>query len=55
VNTTITNLNLSRNNLEEHGTQKIVDALYMNTTITKLNLSDNLLGEDGALVIAEAL
>jgi len=56
VNSTVTSLNLSSNNLlGEGGGQAIAAALRLNSTVTSLDLWDNWLGEGGGQAIAAAL
>ena len=53
--TTLTTLNISRNNIGCAGAQAIAGALKVNTTLTTLDISDNNIGVEGAKAIAEAL
>ena len=55
TNTTLTNLNLSGNNLCPAGAESIAAALKTNTTLTNLGLDDNNLGPAGAASLATAL
>ena len=45
MNTTLTNLNLGYNQLQEGGAQAIADVLRVNTTLTELDLRGISLGE----------
>ena len=55
TNTTLTNLDLSHNNLGPAGAQSFATALKANTTLTNLFLSDNNIGPAGAESLATAL
>ncbi|CAF1540590.1 unnamed protein product [Adineta steineri] len=54
-NTTLTELNLSTNQLGDKGAQAAAKALQKNTTLTKLYLNQNQIGDEGAQVLGEAL
>ena len=54
-NTTVTDLNLSRNELGSECADKICDMLYHNNTLTVLNLSGNELGSECADKICDML
>eukprot|EP00300_Choanocystis_sp_HF-7_P021121 c20738_g3_i4.p1 GENE.c20738_g3_i4~~c20738_g3_i4.p1 ORF type:complete len:251 (+),score=62.65 c20738_g3_i4:317-1069(+) len=49
VNSTITKINLSNNDIGETGTRALFAALCANTTLTSLNVSNNTLGHSGAI------
>ena len=55
INTTLRELNLSKNFISDEGGKALAEALKINTTLTKLNLSKNSIGNQGASAIAEAL
>ena len=55
VNTELTHLNLSGNEIGESGAQLLSEALSVNTKLTHLNLSGNEIGESGAQLLSEAL
>ena len=55
VNTKLTHLNLSGNEIDKSGAQLLSDALLKNTTLTHLNLDDNLVGADGVTSLSIAL
>jgi NLR family CARD domain-containing protein 3 len=46
VNTTVTSLDLDRNNLGKDAGQALAEALRVNTTVTSLDLDRNNLGKD---------
>ncbi|CAG8600267.1 20727_t:CDS:2 [Cetraspora pellucida] len=54
-NTTLTNLNLSYNELCELGGKVLAKALCKNNTLTNLDLSSNNHGESGGIALAKAL
>ncbi|KJE92764.1 TKL/IRAK protein kinase [Capsaspora owczarzaki ATCC 30864] len=55
LNTTLTTLVLSENQIGDAGAQSIAEALKVNTTLTELRLEFNQIGDAGAQAIAEAL
>jgi hypothetical protein len=55
VNSTITSINLSYNNVDVDGAKALADALKVNSTITSIDLSDNNVGDDGAKALADAI
>jgi hypothetical protein len=55
VNSTITSINLSNNNVGVDGAKALAAALKVNSTITSINLSNNNVGVDGAKALADAL
>ena len=55
VNTSLTSLRLSENEIDHYGAGLISDALTVNTTLTNLNLSGNKIGPSGAGSLAKAL
>ena len=55
VNTKLTHLNLSGNEIGESGAQLLSNALFYNTTLTHLNLDDNLVGPLGVAYLSLAL
>ena len=54
-NTTVTELNLSGNNIGDAGASGLADLLKSNKILTKLKLSQNAIGEAGALQLAAGL
>ena len=54
-NTTLTELNLDRNNISDEGAIVIGEGLKINTTLIKLRLSMNKISDEGAIVIGEGL
>ena len=55
VNTKLTHLNLSGNEIDESGALLLSEALFKNTTLTHLNLEENLVGADGVTSLSIAL
>ena len=55
VNTELTHLNLSGNEIGESGAQLLSEALSVNTKLTHLNLSGNQIGKSGAQLLSKAL
>ena len=55
VNTELTHLNLSGNEIGEYGAQLLSKALSVNTKLTHLNLSGNQIGKSGAQLLSNAL
>ena len=55
VNTKLTHLNLSGNEIGESGAQLLSNALSVNTKLTHLNLSGNQIGKSGAQRLSNAL
>ena len=55
VNTKLTHLNLSGNEIGESGAQLLSNALSVNTKLTHLNLSGNQIGKSGAQLLSNAL
>ena len=55
VNTELTHLNLSGNEIGESGAQLLSEALSVNTKLTHLNLSGNQIGKSGAQLLSNAL
>ena len=55
VNTKLTSLRLSENEIDVYGAGLICDALTVNTTLTGLDLSDNKVGPSGADNLSKAL
>src|SRR3989338_5586487 len=55
VNSTLTNLDLSNNQLGDEGAGRFAEALSTNSTLTILNLCSNYQGAAGAELLAEAL
>ena len=55
ANTTLTNLNLSLNNIGSAGAESLATALKTNTNLTKLNLRSNNLGPAGGESLATGL
>ena len=55
VNTELTHLNLSGNEIGESGAELLSNALSVNTKLTHLNLSGNQIGESGAELLSNAL
>jgi len=49
ANTTLTSINLKRNQIGAEGTQALAETLKTNTTLTSINLDDNQIGESEAL------
>ncbi|KJE98088.1 hypothetical protein CAOG_008114 [Capsaspora owczarzaki ATCC 30864] len=54
-NTTLTQLNLGRNQIGDTGAQAIAEALKVNKAVTVLGLNENRVGDAGAQAVAEAL
>ena len=54
-NTTVINLNLCDNDIDDAGAAGLADALKFNTTLSVLNLSENSIGDAGAANLADAL
>ena len=54
-NTTVINLNLCENDIDDAGAAGLADALKFNTTLSVLNLSENCIGDAGATNLADAL
>jgi Ran GTPase-activating protein (RanGAP) involved in mRNA processing and transport len=54
-NTTLTSLNLGRNNFILNDTMLIVDALHHNSSITEFDFQQNNIGNAGAIMFAEML
>ena len=55
VNTTLTELILSCNNIRDAGAASLAEAIKVNTTLTQLKLWDNNIGAAGAASLAEAM
>ena len=55
VNTKLTHLNLSGNEIDESGAKLLSEALFDNTALTHLNLDDNLVGASGAAYLSFTL
>lgn len=55
TNTSITSLNLGRNNFRLVDTMLIVEALHQNTSITEFDFQQNTIGDAGAIMFAEML
>ena len=55
TNTTLTEINLNNNNIEDEGVKVIAEMLKNNNTLRILILEDNEFGVEGAKAIAEAL
>ena len=55
VNTKLTHLNLSGNEIDESGAKLLSKALFYNTALTHLNLGDNLVGARGVAYLSLAL
>ena len=55
VNTELTHLNLSGNEIGEYGAQLLSEALSVNVKLTHLNLSGNQIGKSGAQLLSNAL
>ena len=55
VNNTLTELDLSENNISYSGATSIAEAIKVNNTLTKLDLSTNNIGDIGAKFIIKAL
>ena len=55
VNTTLTQLNLSENNIGDAGAASLAEALKVNTTLTQLHLRSDNIGVAGAASLAEAV
>ena len=55
VNTRLTHLNLSGNEIDESGAKLLSEALFDNTALTHLNLDDNLVGASGAAYLSFTL
>ena len=55
ANTTLTHLNLERNNIRTPGAESLATALKTNTTLTNLYLTFNIIGSAGAESLATAL
>ena len=55
VNTTLTQLTLSNNNIGAAGAASLAEAMKVNTTLTQLTLSRNNIGAAGAASLAEAM
>ena len=54
-NTTLTELSLNNNNIDDDGASALADALKGNNTLEYLDLSENNIGDDGASALADAL
>ncbi|KAL0208034.1 hypothetical protein P9112_010621 [Eukaryota sp. TZLM1-RC] len=54
-NSTLTQLNLSDNNIADEGASSLARALESNYTLTQMNLSDNNIADEGASSLARAL
>ena len=54
-NTTIQDLNVSRNSIGEGGTTTLAEKLKKNRTLQQLNVCDNSIGVEGATALAEML
>ena len=55
VNTTLTKLALTNNNIDAAGAASLAEATKVNTTLTKLLLSHNNIGDAGAASLAKAM
>ena len=55
VNTTLTQLVLSSNNIGDAGAASLAEAMKVNTTLTQLDLQHNNIGAAGAASLAEAM
>ncbi|KAL0230934.1 hypothetical protein GEMRC1_010339 [Eukaryota sp. GEM-RC1] len=55
VNSTLIEINLEKNSLEDEGARALAKALKYNSTISVINLSHNSIGVDGVCALAEAL
>ena len=54
VNTSLTSINLSTNNIGAEGAKTIGEALKVNTSLTRIGLNTNNIGTEGAKAIGEA-
>jgi hypothetical protein len=55
ANTSVANINLSRNKIGVKGASALADALKVNSSVTEINLSSNRFGVKGAAALADAL
>ena len=55
TNSTVTELNLSKNMVGDDGVAALAEAIKTNPTLTELNLSKNVVGDDGVAALAEAI
>ena len=55
VNTSLTALDLSSNNISSEGVVPLADAFRTNTSLTYLNLQTNFIGDEGGVALADAL
>ena len=55
VNSTVTELNLSNNEIDEVGAKRLARVLQINRTLQKLCISDNSPFDEGSKIIAEAI
>ena len=52
MNTSLTMIDLGRNNIGDEGAKYVAEALKVNTSLTKINLWDNDIGDEGAKYVA---
>ena len=55
TNSTVTLLNLSRNEISISGAAALAKAMEVNSTLTELNLSENEIGDSGAAALAKVM